>query len=302
MWIGSIWVRTISGVSFGTMYMTGSAGRITARSVSAVAAVDDARDRRAQVEPGDPCGRATGGASRAVSISRNSRSRSSAIASSRALEISRTRSISISAILPRFSAIEASTCPAVPSQPRQLALRRQHPGHLGQALVEQRLLARRSRGSAGRSATSVAACSAARPSFWLAIWRLLLLELRLLLGLHLRRAANCCCCAAISVGDLGRVGRARDELGIEGDGVEPVALGVQPALARQHLEPLALDDAELGPRSSPSSSTSTSPASTSSPSRAWIALITPPVGCCTTWRLPSTSSAPGAHHRAGDAA
>ncbi len=36
MWIGSTWVRTISGVSFGTMYMTGSAGRITARTVSAV--------------------------------------------------------------------------------------------------------------------------------------------------------------------------------------------------------------------------------------------------------------------------
>ena len=36
MWIGSTWVRTISGVLSGTMYMTGSAGLITARTVSAV--------------------------------------------------------------------------------------------------------------------------------------------------------------------------------------------------------------------------------------------------------------------------
>ena len=36
MWMVSIWVRTISGVSFGTMYITGSAARITARTVSAV--------------------------------------------------------------------------------------------------------------------------------------------------------------------------------------------------------------------------------------------------------------------------
>ena len=36
MWIGSIRVRMISGVSFGTTYITGSAARITPRSVSAV--------------------------------------------------------------------------------------------------------------------------------------------------------------------------------------------------------------------------------------------------------------------------
>ena len=51
MWMVSIRVRTISGVSLGTMYITGSAERITALQRVGGAAVDGARDRRAQVEP-----------------------------------------------------------------------------------------------------------------------------------------------------------------------------------------------------------------------------------------------------------
>ena len=144
------------------------------------------------------------------SISRNSSSRSSAIASSRTFEVSRTSSISISAILPRFSASEASTWPAVPCSRAS-----------SRCGVSSRVIwvrpwsisvcwAAISCRSGARPATAVEPRSASRPSFCLAIWVCCSSSCASSSPCSLRRASNCCCCARISVGDArARSRRAR---------------------------------------------------------------------------------------------
>ena len=177
-------------------------------------------------------------------------------------------------------------------QPRQLALRRQHPGHLGQALAQQRLLRAISLPISGRSGR------------WSRRQRLEALVLLGDLGLLLARAApppRPAACGGRRTAAAGRASARRssgrpargDELGVEGDRVERRRARRRDRLLRARISnhwPSTVSSS--GPRSSPSSSTSIAPSTTSSPSRALIASITPPVGCWITWRLPSTSSAP----------
>ena len=236
-----------------------------------------------------------------VSISRNSRSRRSEIASSRALEVSRTRSISISAILPRFSAICASACPAAPcsraSSRCGVSTRVTSVSPLSSRVCWP-LISR-----VRRSICSwVAACSASSPSFWLVIWRCC--------SSSCDSSSDCSSCAARRTAAAAPRPASRSP----GWSAREVELGVEhrPRRARRARRSSRLFCASIsnhwpstvcssGSSSSPSSSTSTSPALTSSPSRALIFLITPPIGMLDHLPVSLHLERAGAHHRARDA-
>ena len=228
------------------------------------------------------------------SISRNSMSRSSVDRVRRVSEVRRTRSIPVSAILPRFSAIAASTWPSLPlsrassrcgvstrvSWVRPWASSVSWPSisRLSRSICDcvSRPAAPRARRSAWRSG------SRARSSWSFSSF------------CTLRRASNCCCWAAISSAISGS-SAARSRSSGSKSIASARSRSAESRLLRARISnhwPSTISSSERS--ASPSSSTSTSPASTTSPSRTWIASITPPVRCWTTWRLPSTSTTPGA--------
>ena len=184
-------------------------------------AVDDARRRRAQVEPGDLV--LERGASRAAR-SRGTRVRAARRSPPRAASRSAARARS-RARRPCRGSRRATPRPgpAVPAAAPARAAAEQ-PGHLGQALAHQLLLGGDLLADQ-RDLVVVEAASASRPSFCLAIWVCCSRSCAASSAWSLRRASNCCCCAAHQVAISGSAS-ARRQLGMESDGVEPVALGV----------------------------------------------------------------------------